>query len=294
MITGASGLVGSALIPYLGKRGHDVCAIVRSVKPLGAATIRWDPEKGFIDYRDVSDVDVIIHLSGENIGEGRWTKEKKEKILVSRVHSTNFLAQILASLERKPRLLLSASAVGFYGSQGNAILTEKSPKGSGFLSDVCEKWEGAADPARRAGIRTCFARFGMILSPKGGALKSLLPPFKYGMGGKIGSGRQWWSWIALEDVCSALAHLIETPELEGAINVVSPFPVTNLEFTKTLGSVLHRPTLMPLPAPLARLAFGEMADELMLASQRAIPDKLIATSFTFRYPRLEDALKVML
>lgn len=294
VITGSSGLIGSALIPYLRARGHNVSPVVRSIEATHHDHIRWDPERNFIDYRDLDEVDVIINLSGENIAEGRWTDAKKDKILKSRVNSTNFLAQVIASLKHKPKCFINASAIGFYGSQGDSILTEKSPKGTGFLSDVCSAWENATDYARREGVRTCLLRFGIVLDEKGGALANMLPPFKAGLGGKIGSGDQWWSWIALEDLCAIISHVIEQPDIEGPVNVVSPFPVTNKEFTKTLGAVLGRPTFLSIPKFAARFVFGEMADEMMLSSQRVEPDKLVATNFSYKYPKLDQALKSMI
>jgi uncharacterized protein (TIGR01777 family) len=290
IVTGASGLVGSALIPYLKAQGHNVFPLIRTTDPGHGDEIRWDPDKGFIDYRDLTAIDVVINLSGENIAEGRWTEEKKSHILYSRVNSTNFLAQVISTLEQKPKMLLNASAVGYYGSQGNAILTEKSDKGTGFLADVCSEWESAVDPARRAGIRTCLMRFGMVLSSQGGALASMVPPFKMGMGGRIGSGEQYMSWIGIGDLVRAVEFLITHNELEGPINIVSPYPVTNQEFTRELGRKLGRPTFFPLPAFLARIVFGEMADDLFLASQRVEPDKLIRAGFTFNEGTLKAAL----
>lgn len=294
MVTGASGLIGQALLAHLREKGHQVFPAIRTTKPIEGEVIRWDPERGFIDYRDLEGVEVFINLAGESIADGRWTSEKKERIRRSRVESTNFLAQIAASLEKKPRLFINASAIGFYGSQGDSILTESSPQGSGFLAEVCQEWEEATHYARREGIRTCQIRFGMVLSPKGGALPKMLPPFRMGLGGKMGNGKQWWSWIALEDAVRAIQHVIDQPDLEGPINVVSPFPVTNSEFTQTLGHILQRPTFLPFPAPFARIAFGEMADELLLASQRALPDKLLKTGFSFTLPKLDVALQALL
>lgn len=292
IITGASGLIGKALVTYLKEKGHEVHPVIRSTEPAANDEIRWDPERGFIDYRDLHDIDVVINLSGDNISSGRWTDNKKAEILYSRVNSTNFLAQIIGTLEKKPKVLINASAIGFYGDQGNAILTESSSKGEGFLADVCEKWEMATDSARRHGIRTCLLRFGMVLSEKGGALAAMLPPFKSGFGGRIGSGDQWWSWVALPDLCRAVEFVMTHADIEGPVNVVSPFPVTNKEFVKTLGKVLDKPTVLPMPAFLAKVIFGEMAKELMLASQRVEPDKLLKSNFSFEYPKLEQALKV--
>lgn len=294
IVTGASGLVGSALIPYLQSQGHDVKKVNRSTEPLGIDDIRWDPERGFIDYRDLDDIDVVINLSGSNLSEGRWTEKKKAEILFSRVNSTNFLSQVLASLKVKPRLLINASAIGFYGDRGASILTEKSEKGEGFLADVCQDWENATDYARRVGIRTALLRFGVVLSEKGGALKAMLGPFNKGLGGRIGSGEQWWSWIAIDDLCRIVEHVIHNNDIEGPVNVVSPYPVTNQEFTSILGSLLGKPTLLPLPKFLVRIVFGEMGTELLLASQRVEPDKLIKTDYHFLYPKLDQALSNLL
>ena len=290
IITGASGLVGSALVPHLREKGHNVFPVVRTTDPVNEDQIRWDPDKGFIDYKDLTAIDCVINLSGENIAEGRWTEEKKAHILHSRVNSTGFLSQVIASLDPKPKMLINASAVGYYGSQGNSVLTEESPKGKGFLSDVCSEWEAATEHARRAGIRTCLLRFGMVLSSEGGALEGMIAPFKMGMGGKIGSGEQYYSWIDIDDLVKAVEFAMDNNQLEGPINVVSPYPVMNYEFTKALGSRLNRPTFIPLPAFLARLAFGQMADELFLASQRVEPAKLIKAGFKFEYPKLKESL----
>lgn len=294
IVTGASGLVGTALIPYLQSLGHEVLKVIRSTEPLEINDIRWDPERGFIDYRDLDQIDVVINLSGSNIADERWSEKKKNAIYYSRINSTNFLSQVLGSLKVKPRLLINASAIGYYGDRGASILTEKSESGEGFLANVCKDWEGATEYARREGIRTVLLRFGMVLSQEGGALKSMLGPFKKGFGGRVGSGEQWWSWIAIDDLCHIVGHVIDHNEIEGPVNVVSPYPVTNKDFTLILGSLLERPTIFPFPKFLVKLVFGEMGTELMLASQRVEPDKLIKTDYHFLYPKLDQALSNLL
>lgn len=284
-------MVGSRLVPYLRSKGHTVFPVVRTVDPMDGEVIRWDPDKGFIDYRDMSAIDVVINLSGESIAASRWTEQQKSHILYSRVNSTNFLSQVIASLDQKPKVLLNASAVGYYGSQGCRVLDEESPKGKGFLSDVCSEWEAATEPARRAGIRTCFMRFGLVLAKEGGALAKMMGPFKLGLGGKMGSGAQYMSWIDLEDLVRAVEFLIEHNDLEGPFNIVSPNPVTNKTFTKTLGRALGRPAFFSMPAFVVRLVFGEMGQELFLSSQRAEPSKLEKAGFEFLYPSLKRALR---
>jgi uncharacterized protein (TIGR01777 family) len=230
-----------------------------------------------------------VHLAGESIATGRWTSTKKDRILSSRVNSTHALAGALTRLKRPPRVLVCASAIGYYGSRGDETLTETSAAGQGFLARVCRAWEAAADTARQHGIRVVHLRFGMILSSQGGALKKILTPFRLGAGGIIGNGRQYWSWVTIEDVVRAISFAVERPQLVGPVNVVTPNPVTNREFTKTLGRALHRPTLFPMPAFAARLALGEMANELLLASTRVMPAALTAAGFRFQRPQLEGA-----
>jgi uncharacterized protein (TIGR01777 family) len=294
LVTGASGLVGKSLIPFLQSKGHDVKPIVRSTTPLGNDVIRWDPERGFIDYKDVEGTEVFINLSGENIGDGRWDAEKKSKILNSRVEATNFLAQVLASMSVKPKLLINSSAIGYYGDRGSEVLTEKSDPGTNFLAEVCSQWEEATQYARREGVRTVLLRTGMVLTPQGGALKNLLTPFSLGLGGTIGSGKQYYSWITLDDLLNIFQHIISHPIIEGPVNAVTPNPVTSREFAKAIGKVLSRPTLLPLPSILARLILGEMADNLLLASERVKPEVLEKTGYKFLYPTLVPALKHLL
>ena len=292
LVSGATGLIGSALTRELSGGGHRVLRLTRS--PRSAEDIAWDLEAGTIDASRLVGIDAVVHLAGESIAEGRWTPEKKQRIRESREKGTRLLAETVAGLEDKPRVMVSASAIGYYGDRGNELLTEESAPGTDFLAEVCKVWETAADPAREAGVRLVHPRFGIVLSPKGGALGTTLPIFKLGGGGKIGNGGQWWSWVALDDVVGAIVHSLTDDSVEGPVNVGSPNPLTNAEYTKVLGDVLNRPTFVPLPAPAARLALGEVADALLLASQRVQPAKLEATGYQFRYPELEGALRHLL
>ena len=294
LLSGSSGLVGSALVPALASGGHEVVRLVRS-QPRDASEVRWDPEAEEIDAARLRGVDAAVHLAGESIAAGRWSTARKARILVSRDKGTRLLAEALAGLEQRPQVLVSASAVGYYGDRGEETLTEDSGSGSAFfLSNVCRQWEAATEPAADAGIRVVNLRFGIILSSTGGALPRLLTPFRLGVGGTLGSGKQFMSWIAIDDVVEAIVHILTTEALRGPVNAVAPQPVTNREFTKTLGRVLGRPTVFPMPAFAARLAFGEMADELLLASQRVEPAKLLASGYRFRFPDLESALRHLL
>lgn len=292
VVSGATGLVGSALSKELEDKGHKVIVLSRS-KPSSDDTIRWDPSRGQIDASRLEGIDAVVHLAGENI-VGRWTPEKKRRIRDSRVQGTRLLAETVAGLSEKPRAMVCASAIGYYGDRGNELLREESEPGGAFLSEVVKEWEAAAAPAREAGVRVANLRFGVVLSAEGGALGTTLPIFKLGLGGKVGSGRQWWSWVALDDVAGAIIHALENESVEGPVNVVAPNPMTNAEYTKVLGDVLNRPTLFPLPAPAARAMLGEVADELLLASARVEPAKLKETGYEFRYPELEDALRHLL
>lgn len=294
LLSGSSGLVGSALVPFLTDAGHQVIRLVRSQPRLEGAEIRWDPEAGDIDAAGLKGLDAAVHLAGESIAAGRWTAAKKARILESRVKGTRLLAEALAGLEQPPKVLVSASAVGYYGDRGEEILREESDSGSAFLSEVCRQWEAATGPAAAGGIRVVNLRFGIILSAAGGALPRLLTPFRLGLGGTLGSGKQFMSWIAIDDVIGVILHALTTETLRGPVNAVAPQPVTNREFTKTLGRVLERPTLFPIPAFAARLAFGEMADELLLASQRVEPARLLASGYRFQFPELEGALRHLL
>jgi hypothetical protein len=247
-----------------------------------------------MDTARLEGLDAVVHLAGENIATGRWTAEKKAKIRDSRVRSTRLLCDTLAGLKQPPKVLACASATGYYGDRGDELLTEESASGTGFLAGVCREWEAAATPAAQKGIRVVHLRFGMVLSGAGGALAKLLPPFRMGLGGALGTGRQYISWIALDDLLGVIAHALTTEALQGPVNAVAPNPVTNKEFTRTLGRTLGRFTLFSMPAAAARLAFGEMADEVLLASQRVQPARLLATEYRFRYPELEGALRHLL
>ncbi len=292
LISGATGLIGSALIPELESGGHQTTRLTRS--PASSEDVGWDPSSGTIDASRLEGHDAVVHLAGESIGEGRWTPEKKRRILESRREGTRLLAETIAGLPEPPRVLVSASAVGYYGDRGDELLREESEPGSDFLAEVCRAWEAAADPAREAGIRVVHPRNGIVLSTEGGALARTLPIFKLGGGGRIGSGRQWWSWVAIDDVVGAIIHALTDDSVEGLVNVGSPNPLTNAEYTRVLGKVLNRPTIFPLPAPAARLMLGEVADALLLASQRIEPAKLKETGYEFRYPELEGAFRHLL
>jgi uncharacterized protein (TIGR01777 family) len=288
-VTGATGLIGQQLCAVLDAGGHTVLRLVRH-GPSRPSDVAWDPAVGAIDAAAIDGVDAVIHLAGEPVSE-RWTAEHKRAILHSRVAGTGLLARTLAGLPRPPRVLVSASAVGFYGDGGDRVLDESSPQGTDFLAAVAAQWEEAAAPARDRGIRVVHPRFGVVLSPRGGALAKLLPPFRLGAGGKLGSGQQWMSWVALEDVIGALHFLLFTASLAGPVNVVAPAPVTNEEFSRTLARVLGRPALATVPPFVLRLMFGEMADTMLLAGQRAMPAVLEAAGFRFGHSDLEAALR---
>lgn len=291
-VTGSSGLVGAALVPFLTTGGHRLIRLVR--KPPSGDDVHWDPAGGIKDLSRLEGVDAVIHLAGENIAAGRWTSQRKDEIRRSRVEGTRRLCESLAKLSRRPTVLVSASAIGFYGDRGNEILTECSAPGKDFLAQLCQEWEAATEPASRAGIRVLHLRFGMILSPVGGALRKMLLPFKLGAGGRMGNGAQYVSWIAIDDAIGVILHAVSTDSLEGAVNGVAPTPVTNAEFTRVLARVLARPAVFPMPAFAVRLALGEMADALLLASQRVLPVRLQASGFRFRYPGIESGLRHLL
>lgn len=293
-VTGSSGLVGSGLLSSLAAGGHRVTRIVRPRTQPGPGQIVWDPEAGRIDPADLEGFDGVVHLAGENIAAGRWTPERKVLLRESRVKSTRLLAGTLVRLSRPPRVLVSASATGYYGDRGDELLTEASPSGSGFPPDLCRDWEGAAAIAAENGIRTVTLRLGVVLSPAGGALARMLPPFKLGLGGPVGSGRQYMSWIALDDAAGVIQHVLTNDGLRGPVNAVAPGAVSNREFTRTLGRVLGRPAFFAVPPFVLRLALGEMADALLLASVRAAPAKLEASGYRFLYPELEGALRHLL
>lgn len=293
LITGASGLIGSKLVPFLTSSGNEVVRLVRS-RQAGAGTVFWDPARGEIDSRALEGVDAVVHLAGESIASGRWNATRKARIRSSRVDGTRLLADAIAHSERKPKVLVSGSAIGFYGNRGEEALNEESASGNDFLAEVCREWEAKTRAASDAGVRVALLRTGIVLSPEGGALGKMLLPFKLGVGGQIGDGRQYMSWIAIDDILGAIHHALVNEHVRGPLNGVAPNPVTNHTFTKTLGRVLSRPTLLPMPAFAARLALGEMADALLLGSQRVSPGRLLATGYNFRFTELEPALRHVL
>jgi len=290
LISGSTGLVGSALVKRLEADGHEVHRLVRH-SPAREREVLWDQEGDRIDPAGVTGFDAVVHLAGENIASGRWTAARMERIRRSRVEGTSTLARALADAPSPPGVLVCASAIGFYGDRGDEPVDETSPPGRGFLPDVCAAWEQATGAASEAGIRVVNLRIGVVLSAEGGALAKMLLPFKLGLGGRIGDGRQVMSWVSLADVVGAIAHAIATPELRGPVNAVAPAPVTNAEFTKALGSALSRPTLFPMLAFAARLALGKMADDLLLAGTKVVPRRLTETGYPFAHPTLEGALR---
>jgi uncharacterized protein len=292
-ITGSSGLIGSSLVGALRGAGHTAVRLVRHDQP-GPDEVAWDPDAGTIDAAGLEGLDAVVNLAGAGIGDERWTDERKRLILDSRVKSTTLLCQTLAGLDRPPRVLLSASGVDFYGDTGDAVITEEAPPGQGFLTDVCLQWEGATATAQAADIRTVLLRTGIVQSADGGALKKTLLPFKLGIGGRLGSGKQWWSWISIDDHVRAMLHLIDS-DVTGPANLTAPHPVTNAEYTKALGRELGRPTLLPIPSIGPRLLLGkELADTLLHSSHRVVPAVLEASGFEFRHPTIEQALAAVL
>ena len=289
LISGSHGLVGSALMKALEVDDHEIYKLVRHY-PGSPSEIEWSPDRYSIALSLIEGFDAVVHLAGESIAEGRWTDEKKKRIRDSRVKGTSLLGDALANLSQPPKTFLCASAIGYYGSRGEENLTEASAAGSDFLSEVCVEWEKATESAQQKGIRTVNARFGIILDKEGGALKKMLPPFRMGIGGRIGDGKQWMSWIALDDVIGALKFALTHETMQGPVNYVAPNPVRNAEFTKALGHALSRPTIFPIPEFGVRLAFGEMGDALLLTSQRVEPKRLLADGYRFEYARLDEAL----
>jgi hypothetical protein len=294
LITGSTGLIGTALIKFLTERGHHVTRLLRSPRPVPEPTVQWNPETGALSPNELEGFDAAVHLAGESIAGGRWTAAKKARIRGSRVKGTRLLSETLAKLSQPPKVLVCASAIGYYGNRGDEMLREESAAGSGFLAEVCQEWEDAAAPAEKKGLRTVKLRTGIVLSTEGGALAKLLLPFKLGVGGIVGNGKQYWSWISLDDLIGAYHHALITESLHGPANAVAPAPVTNHEFTKTLGRVLSRPSIFPFPAFAARLLLGEMAGELLLAGARLEPAKLLASGYTFKHGNLESALREVL
>lgn len=293
LITGAAGFIGTHLTESLADKGHNIIILSRSAKKSKHNVFWWDPASGEIDLDGVPDLDAVVHLAGESIA-GRWTDDKKARIKDSRVDGTKLLADALSGLKKKPEVLISASAIGIYGNRGDETLTEQSAPGKGFLAEVGVKWEEATSAARDTGIRVCNIRIGLVLGSDGGALEKMITPFKFGVGGKIGDGTQYWSWISIDDLVEIIIYLINNSAIEGPVNAVSPNPVTNSEFTSALGKALNRPTIIPLPSFAARGLLGEMAEETMLASTRVIPKKLSESGFQFKYTDLNEALSGIL
>lgn len=293
LVTGATGLVGKALVPFLTAGGDEVFRLTRS-QPTEANDITWNPDSKDLPKARLEGMDAVVHLAGENIAATRWSPQVKARLRKSRVDNTRFLCETLTQLKSPPKTLICASAIGYYGDRAAEILTESAGPGQGFLADLCRDWEASCEPVIKQGMRVVNLRIGVVLSPNGGGLASMLTPFRLGLGGIIGSGRQYWSWIAIDDVVGAINHCLKHPQLQGAVNATAPTPVTNADFTRTLGKVLGRPTLFPMPAFAARIALGEMADDLLIASSRVMPYRLSETNFAFQYPNLEGALRHLL
>ncbi|MEO6830270.1 MAG: TIGR01777 family oxidoreductase [Acidobacteriaceae bacterium] len=295
LISGASGLVGNALCGRMHSQGVPCARLVRKAHS-SLATYRWDPY--CFEFRDemrrLNGIRAAINLSGETLIGSRWTKEKKQKIRESRVCTTSSMVELLSRLERRPEVFICASAIGYYGDRGDDLLDESSASGDGFLADVCREWEASAAAASQLGIRVVNLRFGVILSAIGGALATMLRVFRLGVGGRLGSGRQWMSWISLPDVLRAIEFCMENAEIQGPVNVVAPQPVSNMEFTQALGTHLRRPAIVPVPTPVLRLVFGEMADATLLSSTRVIPNRLQRSSFAFHHPTLPQAFQAVL
>lgn len=294
LLSGSSGLIGSYLKNFLRLAGHEVVRLIRKKEDLGEDAIYWDPVHRVFQKDDFEGFDAVIHLSGSSIGEGRWTKKKKEEIFLSRCRDTWLLSHALCRLHKPPKTLLCASAVGFYGDRGDEELTEDSPRGKGFLADLCEKWEKATEEIENHGTRVIHARFGAVLSARGGALKKMLAPMRLGLGGKLGSGKQWFSWIGIDDVLGACYHSLMRQELSGAVNFTAPEPVTQEEFIHTLAARIHRPAFCCMPGWLVKAMFGEIAKEAILSSERVKPAKLLKTGYVFRYPDLKTALEFVM
>ena len=288
VVSGASGLIGSALVPELERLGHRVLRLVRR-EPIGANEVRWNPSAHLFDERQLANVDVVVNLVGETIAQ-RWTTARRRRIRDSRVASTDALVTAIAKTPKRAMALINASAIGYYGDRGDDPLDEKDPAGRGFLAEICRQWEAAANVATRYGARVVTMRTGLVLSPKGGALAAMLTPFRLGVGGRLGNGRQWMSWIAIGDLVRGIVWLIEHPEIAGPINMTAPNPVTNSDFTRALGKAMHRPAVFAVPKIALRAVFGEMAEETLLASQRAVPRVLLASGFTFDSPTIDEAL----
>ncbi|OKK19298.1 epimerase [Streptomyces sp. CB00455] len=291
-VTGSTGLIGSALVRSLRADGHEVVRLVRRA-PAAADEARWDPARGYVDPDGLAGCDAVVHLAGAGVGDHRWTAAYKKEIRDSRVLGTTAIALALAALDAPPAVLVSGSAVGYYGDTGDRAVDEDSPAGNGFLSSVCVEWEAAAAPARAAGIRTAFARTGLVVAREGGAWGRLFPVFRAGIGGRLGNGRQYWPFISLHDEVAALRHIIDTPALSGPVNLTAPQPLTNRQVTGAMARVLHRPAVLPVPAVVLRVALGEFAQDV-LGSQRVVPGRLLESGFAFRHPGIEDAIRAAL
>ncbi|AEM86629.1 domain of unknown function DUF1731 [Streptomyces violaceusniger Tu 4113] len=291
-VTGSSGLIGTALVRSLREDGHQVVRLVRR-PPRVEDEVEWDPRREWVDTKGLMGCEAVVHLAGAGVGDRRWTDAYKKEIRDSRVLGTAALAEAIASLDTPPRVLVSGSAVGFYGDTGERAVDESAPPGHGFLPDLCQDWEEAAAAAQEAGVRTVFTRTGLVISSEGGAWGRLFPLFKLGLGGRMGSGRQYWSFIALRDHIAALRHILDTPELTGPVNLTAPAPATNREITAAMGRVLRRPTLFTVPAPALRIALGGMSGDV-LGSVRAIPRRLLDSGFTFTHPHVDEAIKAAL
>jgi uncharacterized protein (TIGR01777 family) len=294
LISGSTGLVGSAVVNALTAEGHRVTRLVRTEVPPGTAAIDWDPAAKRLPTPALEGLDAVVHLAGENIAKGRWNTAKKAAIRDSRVQGTQVLCEALAQLVEPPNVLVSASAIGYYGSRGDRVMREDSPPGTDFLAGVCRDWEAATRPAAERGIRVVHLRIGVVMAREGGALHKMLTPFKLGVGGVMGSGKQYVSWVAIDDVTGIILHALTNESLDGPVNAVAPHPVTNHELTKTLGRVLKRPTKAWMPTPVVKMLFGEMGDALLLSSTRVEPARLQASGYTFRHPELEGALRHIL
>ncbi|MFD3502230.1 TIGR01777 family oxidoreductase [Streptomyces sp. NPDC058676] len=288
-VAGASGLIGSALARSLTADGHEVVRLVRRA-PRTRDEVRWDPERKYVDPAGLAGCDAVVNLAGANVGSRRWTDAYKERIRSSRVLGTATLAEAVASLDRPPRVFVNGSAMGIYGETGDRPVDEDAPPGKGFLPELCVEWEGATAPAQEAGVRTVFTRTGLVVSREGGAWGRLFPLFLAGLGGRMGDGRQYWSFVSLHDEVAAIRHLIDTDGLSGPFNVTAPHPLTNREITAAMGRVLGRPTLFAVPAPVLRAALGEMAGDV-LGSQRVLPMRLLESGFTFAFPEIEEAIR---
>ncbi|MEU1517757.1 TIGR01777 family oxidoreductase [Streptomyces sp. NPDC005811] len=288
-VAGASGLIGSALVRSLTADGHEVVRLVRHA-PRGADEVRWEPERGQVDAAGLTGCAAVVNLAGAGVGDRRWTEDYKRRIRDSRVHATAGLARAVASLDEPPRVFVNGSAMGIYGETGERVVDEDAPAGTGFLPELCVEWEAAAAPAGQAGVRTVFTRTGLVVARGGGAWGRLFPLFRAGLGGRMGDGRQYWSFIALHDEVAAIRFLMDRADLSGPFNLTAPEPLTNREITEAMGRVLRRPTLFPVPAPVLRTVLGEMAGDV-LGSARVVPKRLLESGFTFAFPGIEDAVR---